>query len=245
MKGVSEQHERVSRREFCHVDRCYIPGDLPGHRPPTTDVKTANHQTVPPSVHLPLGIGAITTAALGTAVAILAAMAGWLISGAAVAIPLALVGGVALVAAIEDAATGRIPNSLVLTGLVIVGCSWGFVATVDNRLMRPLGIDLLAGFVLGGAPVVFVVWLVAPRLIGGGDWKLLGVLGAAVGTLAPSAASLIPLVAFGAALCAAATRRRRDVRLGPFLAAGYVVALVAALAEPAAFGTWYAGTIAN
>ena len=63
----------------------------------------------------------------------------------------------------------------------IVACSWGFVATLDNRMMGPLAVDLLAGLVLGGAPVVFLVWLVAPRLIGGGDWKLLVVLGAMVG----------------------------------------------------------------
>ena len=92
---------------------------------------------------------------------------------------------------------------------------------------------------------MFLVWLVAPRLIGGGDWKLLVVLGAMVGFLAPASASVIPMAAFGAATLAAAARHRRQVRLGPFLAAGYVVAIVAAVTEPELFGNWYAGTTAG
>jgi prepilin signal peptidase PulO-like enzyme (type II secretory pathway) len=107
--------------------------------------------------------------------------------------------------------------------------------------MRPLAVDLLAGCVLGGAPVVFVVWLFAPRLIGGGDWKLLAVLGAALGAIAPASASLVPMAAFGAAIAsvAIAGRSRRQVRLGPYLAAGYAVAVIAAVALPDLFGNWY------
>ena len=112
--------------------------------------------------------------------------------------------------------------------LIVVAGAWGFVATLDNRMMGPLAFDVLVGVVLGGAPAVFIVWLVAPRLIGGGDWKLLAVLGATVGFLAPAAASVIPMAAFGGAIVAAAARHRREIRLGPFLAAGYVVAVVAA-----------------
>jgi Flp pilus assembly protein protease CpaA len=205
-------------------------------------VTTTNREVDPLTVHLPFGIGDVSAAAVCAVAALAAAVAGWWFTGTVVALPLGLIGGIAVAAAIEDVTTGRIPNGLVLTGLVIVGCSWGFVATFDNRLMRPLGVDLLAGLVLGGAPVVFLVWLIAPRLVGGGDWKLLAVLGAAVGAVAPAAASLIPMAAFGAALFAAVVRRRREIRLGPFLAAGYIVALAAALAEPAVFGNWYVGT---
>ena len=150
-----------------------------------------------------------------------------------------------LAAAIEDSRTGRIPNGLVLTGITIVACSWGFVAILDNRMMGPLALDVFAGLALGGAPVVFLMWLVAPRLIGGGDWKLLVVLGAVVGFLAPASASVVPMAAFGAAAVAAATGHRRHIRLGPFLAAGYVVAIVAAVVEPELFGSWYLGTTAG
>jgi Flp pilus assembly protein protease CpaA len=200
---------------------------------------------VPTTVHLPLGLGLISTGALCALAAVVAGAIGWWLTGAAVAMPLALVGGVGLNAAIEDVRTGRIPNALVLTGVIIVACSWGFVATLDNRMMRPLAIDLAAGLVLGGAPVVFLVWLVAPRVIGGGDWKLLVVLGAMIGALAPASASLMPVAAFGAAIAAAITRQSRKIRLGPFLAAGYVVAIAAAVAQPELFGSWYAGTLAG
>jgi Flp pilus assembly protein protease CpaA len=200
---------------------------------------------VPTTVHLPLGLGLISTGALCASAAVVAGAIGWWLTGAAVAVPLALVGGVAASAAIEDVRTGRIPNGLVLTGIVIVACSWGFVATLDNRMMRPLAVDLVAGLVLGGAPVVFVVWLAAPRLIGGGDWKLLAVLGAMLGSLAPAVASVMPVAAFGAAIAAALARRNRTIRLGPFLAAGYAVAIAAAVTQPELFGSWYAGTLAN
>ena len=187
----------------------------------------------------------MTTGALCATASVFAAAAGWWITGAAVVLPLALVGGVALAAAIEDSRTGRIPNGLILTGITIVSCSWGLVAIFDNRLMGPLAVDVLAGLFLGGAPVVFLVWLVAPRLIGGGDWKLLVVLGAVVGFLAPASATVVPMAAFGAAAVTAATRHQRHVCLGPFLAAGYVLAIVATVVEPELFGSWYLGTTAG
>jgi Flp pilus assembly protein protease CpaA len=178
-------------------------------------------------------------------VALIAAAIGWSVTGAAVAQPVALIGGIAIAAAVEDVRTGRIPNGLVLAGIGVISCAWGFVATLDNRLMGPLAIDSFAGFVLGGAPVVFVVWLVAPRLIGGGDWKLLVVLGAMTGFVAPASASVIPMVAFGAATVAAVVRRRRHVRLGPYLAAGYLVAVAATITMPDLFGSSYAGVMAR
>ena len=223
------------RPEFARSKDCYSPRS--GGRP-TTNVSTAVH--VPTTVRLPLGVGLISTGALCALAAVVAGALGWWLSGAAVALPLALVGGVAFSAAIEDVRTGRIPNGLVLTGIIIVACSWGFVATLDNRMMRPLAVDLVAGLVLGGAPVVFLVWLVAPRVIGGGDWKLLVVLGAMLGSLAPASASVMPVAAFGAAIAAALTRRHRSIRLGPFLAGGYVTAIAAAVAQPELFGSWYA-----
>ena len=234
-------------REIGHRRRRYSqPSCLGGRLSPTdTNVSTAERDLAPTTVRLPLGVGDVTTGALCAAVAVSAAAIGWWITGAVVAVPLALVGGVALAAAIEDASTGRIPNSLILIGIAIVVCSWGFVAIFDNRLMGPLALDVLTGLVLGGAPVVFLAWLLAPRLIGGGDWKLLVVLGAVVGFLAPASASVVPMAAFGAAAVAAAVRHRRLVRLGPFLAAGYVVAIGAAVVEPELFGSWYLGTSAG
>jgi Flp pilus assembly protein protease CpaA len=229
------------RPESARSDDCYDPRQLEGG--PTTNVSRGEH--VPTTVHLPLGLGLISTGVCCALAAVVAGAVGWSLTGAAVALPIALVGGVALSAAIEDVRTGRIPNGLVVTGIVIVACSWGFVATLDNRMMRPLAVDLIAGLVLGGAPVVFLVWLVAPQFVGGGDWKLLVVLGAMIGALAPASASVMPVAAFGAAIAAAIARRSRIVRLGPFLAAGYAVAIAAAVARPELFGSWYAGTLAG
>ena len=71
------------------------------------------------------------------------------------------------------------------------------------------------------------------------------VLGAMIGALAPSAASIIPIAGFGAAIVAAATRHRREIRLGPFLAAGYVVAIAVTVARPDLFDSSYAAAVSG
>ena len=138
MRGTLSQ--RPGRREIGHVRHWYSPPSRLGGRlpQPDTNVSTAQRDVAPTTVHVPFGVGDVTTGALCAAVAVLAAAVGWWITGAAVALPLALVGGVAVAAAIEDTRTGRIPNGLIVTGIIIVASSWGFVAVLDNRLMGPL-----------------------------------------------------------------------------------------------------------
>jgi Flp pilus assembly protein protease CpaA len=102
----------------------------------------------------------------------------------------------------------------------------------------PLLADLTAGLVLSGAPAMFVIWLVAPRVLGGGDWKLLSVLGIAVGYVAPLGATVIVMGAFVGGVAAAAFVRRRNVILGPPLALGYVAAVAAVVAFPDLFANW-------
>ena len=126
-----------------------------------------------------------------------------------------------------------------LGGLAVVAFTWGIVAAVDDRTMGGLAHDLAVGCLLGGGPLLFAVWLVAPRLIGGGDWKLLAVCGLALGYLAPLAAVAMVVVGFGAAIVVATIARRRHVVLGPMLAAGYLVAVLAAVVEPTTFGSAY------
>lgn len=168
-----------------------------------------------------------------------AAVVAWLVTGVAAAAPVVAVGGLTVTAAVCDARTGRIPNGLVLTGLAVVAFAWGIVAAADGRPMGELAGDLAAGALLGGAPVLFAVWLVAPGLVGGGDWKLLAVCGLALGYLAPLAAVAMVVVGFGSAIVVAAVVRRRYVVLGPLLAAGYVVAVIVTLAQPTLFGSAY------
>jgi Flp pilus assembly protein protease CpaA len=190
-------------------------------------------------LELPLGLGDVGVVTAVLSAAVLAGGLAWLVTGGAVALPLATVGGITVAAAVADHRTGRIPNGLVLAALVVVGCGWGFVGTLDDRRMSPLGADLLAGLVLSGAPFLFLVWLVAPRLVGGGDWKLLAVCGLAIGYVAPLAALVMVMVGFVVAVLVAAARRARHVRLGPMLALGYAMAIAAAILAPELFQNAY------
>jgi Flp pilus assembly protein protease CpaA len=208
---------------------------------PSPDVPSAPAFPLDPSMAalrlpLPLGLGLVTAL---LSVAALFGGAAWLLTGATAAVPLATVGGITVAAAVADHRTGRIPNGLVLTALVVVGCGWAFVGTLDDHRTSPLGTDLLVGLVLSGAPFLFLVWLVAPRLVGGGDWKLLAVCGLAIAYVAPMAAVVIAMVGFVVAVLVAAARRARHVRLGPMLALGYAIAIAAALLAPELFQNAY------
>ena len=80
---------------------------------------------------------------------------------------------------------------------------------------------------LGGGPTLFLLWLVRPALVGGGDWKLLLAQGAALGLVAPVAAGLVLLFAAPVAGVQRLTRRGLpSVALGPGLAAGFVTSAV-------------------
>lgn len=160
----------------------------------------------------------------------------WWATGEPGIVPVTVVGGLAVAAAVRDHLVGRIPNVIVLAALAVVACGWVFVGALGDRAMTSIGRDLLAGLLLSGAPALFAVWAVAPRLIGGGDWKLLGVCGLAIGCLAPLAAAVLTLVGFAIAVVVAAVGRRRHVRLGPTIAVGYVAAALAAALRPELFG---------
>ena len=186
----------------------------------------------------PTSLGDVRTAAFAI-VAMFIAGGAWWVTGSAAAAPIVLVGAVALVAAASDIHTSRIPNRLILVALAVLGASWFLVSAVDDRPMAPLLSDLAAGLVLSGAPAMFVIWLVAPRVLGGGDWKLLSVLGIAVGYLAPLGATVIVIAAFVAGIAVAAAVRRRNIILGPPLALGYAVAVATVVVAPDLFDNWY------
>jgi Flp pilus assembly protein protease CpaA len=164
-----------------------------------------------------------------------AAIAWWL-TGLAAAAPVTVVGAVALAAAAYDLHSRRIPNELVLIGMGAVAAAWGLVGTFDSRMMGELARDLLVGCLLSGAPLLLAIWLVAPHLIGGGDWKLLGVCGLALGYAAPLAAVVMVAVCFGGMLVVAAATHQRHVPLAPAIAAGYAVAVGVAITQPQLVG---------
>lgn len=186
-----------------------------------------------PDAHRPAAPNAVTLAAAA------AAVVAWWATGAAAAVPVALLGGLAFAASLWDLRTGRIPNGLIVLGLVVEAFAWVFVSLVDNRSMGPLLGDMAAGLALSGAPAMFLVWLVAPWAVGGGDWKLLGVLGIALGFVAPLGATVIAMGAFVGGSAVAVTARRRTIILAPPLTLGYVAAILAVVAAPALFGSSY------
>ncbi len=205
----------------------------------TESVSSAGLQGPARRLVLPLGLGEISVVSVTGGAAVVGAAIAWWATGAAAAVPITVVGALAMTAAVSDIRTSRIPNGLIVLALVVLASSWVFVATVDNRSMAPLLADLAAGLALSGAPAMFVIWLVAPRVLGGGDWKLLSVLGIAIGYVAPLGATVIVMGAFVGGLVVAAVVRRRNIILGPPLALGYVAAVVAVITAPDLFANWY------
>lgn len=163
----------------------------------------------------------------------------WAVSGHAVAAPLALAAFYALAAAWVDARTLRIPNRHVVAVLAAVAAGIPLVTVVDHRAIRDVVAGVAAGVAFSGAPLVFGVWLARPSAIGGGDWKLLGALGAVVGLAAPFAAAVVLL---GACLVQFAQRivtGRALLSLGPGLAVGYVAAVTCVFAAGGLMGGPY------
>lgn len=120
----------------------------------------------------------------------------------------------------------RIPNAWVLAALA--SALAGIVSASmlgEASLPAALG-DAAWGVVLSGAVGLAVIWIVAPRLIGGGDVKLLAVVGAALGSIDPRAA----LVAGGTAalvqLLASTGTGRRVLPFAPALDVGLLVGVL-------------------
>jgi leader peptidase (prepilin peptidase)/N-methyltransferase len=156
-----------------------------------------------------------------------AGVIGALVSGRSVTAAVVGVGAVAGLAAIEDLRSRCIANDLMLVGAACVGVGALAAVVLDGREPSRVVGDVLLGVVASGVCVLAAIWVLRPGLIGGGDVKLLGVLGAALGLFAPLVAGLVGpvavLVAGGMALAA----RSRRVALGPGLVVGFLVAAVA------------------
>jgi len=171
-------------------------------------------------------------AATGLGVGLIA----WQRSGP-VGFALAGVAFVAVLAAVGDVRTLRIPNGLVVIGLAAVAVGAVLLLADERRGGSEVAGALALACVLSGAPLMFVVWLARSESVGGGDWKLLGVCGTSIGLIAPLAAALVLIVAAPTGYVLSWVRgRREDVPMGPGLAAGYVVAVVVGVLWPTLFG---------
>lgn len=161
-------------------------------------------------------------------------------SGRFVAAPLAVVAVVAIVAGWIDGRTGRIPNSVVIVGVLAIGLGAVITKFGDHRTITDLAGGAAVGLVLSGAPVLALLWLVQPRWIGAGDVKLLAVAGAAIGLVAPLAAAVMALIAcLGALAYAVVCGRRTSIPFGPSVAFGMVVTLAIAAKTNVFFGGIY------
>lgn len=125
--------------------------------------------------------------------------------------------------AATDVRERRLPNDLVLPGYVAAG-----LGVIGDALSRG-EVSLLA--LLGG--VAFVASFLLLAVLGGmgmGDVKLAGVLGIASGLVGVTALVVVPVAAFllggVAAAIAIAGRRGSSIPFGPYLLAGFWIALL-------------------
>jgi leader peptidase (prepilin peptidase)/N-methyltransferase len=154
-----------------------------------------------------------------------AASAVWLVRyGIAIeaVVAAAFFGTLAFISAV-DVETRRIPNAVVLPAAAIA------LATV--AILNPDKL-LTAVIAAGGAFLFFFVpTLISAKLVGAGDAKLALLIGAMLGGDVLSALLIATFAAGFVALVHVATAGRRALKttipLGPFLAAGAVIALVA------------------
>jgi leader peptidase (prepilin peptidase)/N-methyltransferase len=142
-------------------------------------------------------------------------------------LPLLYLAAVTPALAAIDVAEHRLPNALVLPGYPVAALG------LAGEWIRTGQVPAVA-LVAGAASTVFLLALSAGGGMGMGDVKLAGVLGLTAGMLGVTPAVVSPLAAFvlgGIVAVVLATRRGRGARLpfGPFLLAGFWIAVVAAL----------------
>ncbi len=155
---------------------------------------------------------------------------------AAVSIPLVVI----------DVRSRRLPNVLVMPGYFVAAVTLILVAATSSEFQSSAGAPPLAvvpaalGALISAAAYGLFLW--ALSIAGGmgmGDVKLAGVLGAAAGLIGPTAAVLSPVLAFvlGGLVSAAILISRRGTRrtripFGPFMLAGFWVAVTSGLLLP-------------
>ena len=118
-------------------------------------------------------------------------------------------------ATLTDVTTRRIPNRLVVLGAVVV-----VVTALATGTFR----SALIGAVVTAAPLL-VIYLVSPRLLGGGDVKLAAVTGGGLGAVSPTLGVIAMTVAVIVLLVVSSVRRVSSLPMAPGFAVGALVAL--------------------
>jgi leader peptidase (prepilin peptidase)/N-methyltransferase len=143
------------------------------------------------------------------------------------AVPLLYLAAVTPALVAIDLREHRLPNAIVLPGYPVAAL--GLVGEWIRTGQPPV-----VALVAGAASIVFLLALSLGGGMGMGDVKLAGVLGFAAGLVGVTPAVVSPLAAFtlgGVAALVVAARRGGGARIpfGPFLLAGFWVAVVPAL----------------
>ncbi len=149
--------------------------------------------------------------------------------------------GVMLAAALIDVRHRIIPNRLVYPSAVV------FAMTIVVARLAGVGVSPVRGalglLVFGGG--LLLVALVSPAGMGIGDVKLAGLIGLVLGSLAwrymvVAAATGVLLGGLGAVIALLLGKSRKEtIPFGPFLAAGAIIAALAA----GPIASWYGGRL--
>jgi Flp pilus assembly protein protease CpaA len=123
-------------------------------------------------------------------------------------------------AAYVDVESAMVPNEVVIAVLAAALARAAVVVLAGDITALAVARDLALGVVASGGLAMFVVWLTRPQTIGGGDWKMLAAVGAAVGLVDVAAAAIVGVVAMMAQLIMSAVLRRRVLPFAPALLAG-------------------------
>ncbi|WP_420451655.1 prepilin peptidase [Ilumatobacter sp.] len=146
--------------------------------------------------------------------------------------------GLALVAAVVDLRTGRIPDALNATCATCVVAAIPAVAASHRSALGETAVDAVAGAALGGAPVALALWIIRPDALGGGDWKLLGCVGAGLGLVAPVTALVMIAVAAAAHVAGSLVGGRGPAPFAPGVAVGTIAAVATSPYVPSHSAGW-------
>lgn len=155
-----------------------------------------------------------------------AALSAYAYESMVTAIATFLVASILALAVASDVATRRIPNALVGRAAVVVLVA---SAAVVIRGEVPLGAALVrvgVAQIASGALALFVVWMIRPQLVGGGDVKMLAVVAAAIGLVSPVGAAIVGSTAALVHAGAALVTHRRSGPFAPALFVGFLAGVV-------------------
>lgn len=224
------ERESPSGVPLCpEADRHVTPGERPTLEHVAATVIATHPHHVVRSPRLVVGLATSSAGA-----------AAWWASGYAVAVPITIVTLLTLLAAIVDFRVARLPNVASATAFAVALISAPLVASLDDRPVAATAVGALAGVAFSGAPILFLIWLVSPDSIGGGDWKMLGAVGAGVGLILPIAALAMTTIACVIQITVGAARRIRTMPFGPSIAAALIITLCLLPALVHIFGGPYA-----